>query len=44
MVHGMTGDEMFSDRQALAVGVSTMFIALLTVVICVAYWRAIGVF
>jgi len=44
MFRGMTDDEMFSDRQALAVGVSTTFIALLTVLICVPYWRAIGVF
>jgi len=44
MVRGMTDDEMFSDRQALAVGVSTTFIALLIVVICVPYWRAIGIF
>jgi len=44
MFRGMTDDEMFSDRQAVAVGVSTTFIALLIVVICVPYWRAIGIF
>lgn len=43
MVRGMTDDEMFSDRQALAVGVSITAIALLTVLICIPYWRAIGI-
>ena len=43
MVRGMTDDEMFSDRQALAVGVSMTAVALLTVLIGVPYWRAIGV-
>ncbi len=43
MVRGMTDDEMFSDRQALAVGVSITAVALLTMLICVPYWRAIGI-
>jgi hypothetical protein len=40
---GMTDDEMFSDRQAFAVGVSITAVALLTVLVCVPYWRAIGI-
>jgi hypothetical protein len=43
MVRAMTDDEMFSDRQALAVGISTTAIALLTVLVCVPYWRAVGI-
>lgn len=43
MVREMTDDEMFSDRQALAVGVSITVIATLTLLICVPYWQAIGI-
>jgi hypothetical protein len=43
MARAMTDDEMFSDRQAIAVGVSITAVALLTVLICVPYWRAIGI-
>jgi DASS family divalent anion:Na+ symporter len=43
MVREMTDDEMFSDRQALGVGVSITVIAVLTLLVCVPYWQAIGI-
>jgi len=43
MVREMTDDALFSDRQALAVGMSITAIVLVTMLICVPYWRAIGV-
>ena len=43
MVREMTDDEMFSDRQALSVGVSITVIALLALLACVPYWQAIGI-
>jgi di/tricarboxylate transporter len=42
MVREMTDDEMFSDRQAVAVGVAITVIAVLALVACVPYWQAIG--
>ena len=43
MVREMTDDALFSDRQALAVGMSITAIVLVTMLICVPYWRAIGI-
>jgi di/tricarboxylate transporter len=43
MVREMTDDEMFTDRQAVAVGVAITAIATLTLLICVPYWQAIGI-
>ena len=43
MVREVTNGEMFSDRQSLAVGVSITALALLTMLICVPYWRAVGI-
>jgi di/tricarboxylate transporter len=43
MVREMTDDEMFSDRQAVAVGVAIAVIAMLALLICVPYWQAIGI-
>ena len=43
MVREMTDDEMFSDRQALGVDVSITVIAVLTLLVCVPYWQAIGI-
>lgn len=37
----LTG-EMFSERQAAAIGVTITLIALLAILISVPYWRAIG--
>ncbi|MEP6752351.1 MAG: SLC13 family permease [Candidatus Dormiibacterota bacterium] len=44
MVREITGGEMFSERQAVAVGVAITVIALLAILISVPYWRAIGLF
>ena len=43
MAREITDGEMFSDRQAVAVGVSITVVALLAVLISVPYWRAIGI-
>jgi len=43
MFREITEGEMFSDRQALAVGVSITVIALLAILLSVPYWRAIGI-
>jgi hypothetical protein len=43
MVREMTDDEMFTDRQAIAVGISITVVAALALLICVPYWQAIGV-
>jgi hypothetical protein len=42
MFREITDGEMFSERQAVAVGVAITLIALLALVISVPYWRAIG--
>ena len=42
LVSEMTDDELFSERQAVAVGVMITLVALLAIVISVPYWRAIG--
>jgi len=42
MVRELTDGELFSDRQALAMGVAITVIASLAMLICVPYWRAIG--
>ena len=43
MVRELTDGELFSDRQALAMGVAITVIASLAMLICVPYWRAIGI-
>lgn len=43
MFRGLTDDEMFSDRQAFAVGLSITAVALLAILISVPYWAAIGI-
>jgi hypothetical protein len=43
MAREMTDDEMFTDRQAIAIGVSITVVAVLTLLICVPYWQAIGI-
>jgi di/tricarboxylate transporter len=43
MTREITYDELFSDRQALVVGLLITAIATLAILICVPYWLAIGV-
>jgi DASS family divalent anion:Na+ symporter len=43
MVREMTDDEMFTDRQAIVVGVAITVIALVALLISVPYWQAIGI-
>lgn len=43
MVREMTDGEMFSDRQAVAMGVTITLIALVAILISVPYWGAIGI-
>jgi len=42
MFREITDGEMFSERQAVAVGVTITLVAVLALLICVPYWRAIG--
>ena len=42
MFREITDGEMFSERQAVAVGVTITLIAVLALLISVPYWRAIG--
>ena len=42
MVRELTGGEMFSERQAVAVGVAITLIALAAILVGVPYWRAMG--
>jgi DASS family divalent anion:Na+ symporter len=42
MVRESTDGELYSERQAVAVGAAITFIALLAIAISVPYWRAIG--
>ncbi|HMC68333.1 MAG TPA: hypothetical protein VKJ07_04185, partial [Mycobacteriales bacterium] len=43
MVREATDGEMFTDRQAMIVGLATTLIALLAILVSVPYWQAIGV-
>jgi di/tricarboxylate transporter/CRP-like cAMP-binding protein len=42
MVREITGGEMFTDRQAVVVGVTMTAVALFAIAVSIPYWRAIG--